>query len=120
MKQGRTVEIVMLAIIAMLVAIGGHRVLDALNHYKPWGWLITAGLVYLAATNARSAYDPASPEARANVTKAGAYLCAALLALWAVLAPARWNFGSCIVATEVALVFDLITIVAPRRAPGGH
>jgi hypothetical protein len=95
-------------------------VLTELNHYKPWGWLIAAGLVYLAVTNARGAYDPASPEARANVTKAGAYLCAAALALWAVVLPARWVFGSCIVATEVALVFDLITILAPRRVPGGN
>jgi hypothetical protein len=120
MKRGRTVEIVMIAVIAILVAIGGQRVLVVLNQHKPWGWLIAAGLVYLAVMNARSAYDPTSPDARANVTKAGAYLCAAALALWAVILPARWVFGSCIVATEVALVFDLITMLAPRRVPGGN
>ena len=110
----------MLVVIALLVVIGGHRVLVVLNEHKPWGWLIAAGLVYLAVMSVKAAYDPTSPDARANVTKAGAYLCAATLALWAVLLPARWVYGSCIVATEVALVFDLITIIAPRRVPGGH
>jgi hypothetical protein len=37
-----------------------------------------------------------------------------------VLVPARWVFGSCIVAAEIALVFDLITLAAPQRAAGGN
>ena len=114
------VEIAALAVIAVLVAAGGQRVLVVLGQHKPWGWLIGAGLVYLAVNGVRGAYDPASPEARVNVAKAGAYLCAAALALWAILLPARWVYGSCIVAAEVALVFDLITLAAPRRAPGGN
>jgi drug/metabolite transporter superfamily protein YnfA len=120
MKRARRVEIVMLALITVFVAIGGHNILVMLNQHKPWGWLIAAGLVYLAVMGVKSAYDPTLPDARVNVTKGGAYLLAAALALWAGLVPARWVFGSCIVATEVALVFDLITIVAPRRVPGGN
>jgi hypothetical protein len=46
-------------------------------------------------------------------------LCAAILALLAVLAPAKWVFGSCIAAAEVALVFDMITIVARGRVARG-
>lgn len=110
----------MLAVIAILIAIGGQRVLFMLGQNKPFGWLIAAGLVFLAARNAKAAYDPTSPDARANVTKAGAYLCTALLALVAALFPARWAFGACIVAAEVSLIFDLITIVAPRRVTGGQ
>lgn len=113
-------EIAALAVIAVLVALGGHNVLVMLGQHKPFGWMIAAGLVYLAVNGVRTAYDPARPEARINVSKAGAYLCAAILALWAVLLPARWVFGSCIVAAEIALVFDLITLVAPQRAPGGN
>jgi len=120
MNRARIVEIAALAVIAVLVGFGGHLVLVTLGQHKPWGWLIGAGLVYLAVLGARAAYDPASPDARVNVTKAGAYLCAAVLALWAILLPARWVYGSCIVATEIALVFDLITLAAPRRAPGGN
>jgi hypothetical protein len=120
MKRGRIVEIAALAVIAVLVAVGGHNVLVMLGAHKPFGWMIAAALVYLAVNGVRTAYDPVRPEARVNVTKAGAYLCAAILALWAVLLPARWVFGSCVVAAEIALVFDLITLAAPRRAPGGH
>jgi hypothetical protein len=120
MKRGRIIEIAALAVIAVLVAMGGHNVLVMLGQHKPFGWLIAAGLVYLAVNGVKSAYDPARPEARVQVTKAGAYLCAAVLALWAVLLPARWVFGSCIAATEIALVFDLITLAAPRPAAGGN
>jgi hypothetical protein len=120
MKRGRIVEIAALAVIAVLVAVGGHNVLVMLGQHKPFGWMIAAGFVYLAVNGVRSAYDPVRPEARVNVSKAGAYLCAAILALWAVLLPARWVFGSCIVAAEIALVFDLVTLVAPKRATGGN
>jgi len=120
MKRARLMEIAALAVIAVLVALGGHLVLVTLGQHKPWGWLIAAGLVYLAVNGLRAAYDPARAEARADVTKAGAYLCAAVLALWAVLLPARWVYGSCIAAAEIALVFDLITLAAPRRAAGGN
>ena len=165
MKRARIVEMGALAVIAVFVAFGGHNLLVMLNGHKPWGWLIAAGLVYLAVNGVRASYDPTrpearvnvtksgaylcaailalwavlvpalsvmamptagraytpeAPEARVNVTKAGAYLCAAILALWAVLLPARWVDGSCIVAVEIALVFDLITLAAPQRAAGGN
>lgn len=120
MKRARVVEIAALAVIALLVAAGGHNVLVMLGQHKPWGWLIAAGLVYLAVRGVRASYDPHDPQARVNVTKSGAYLCAAILALWAVLLPARWVFGSCIAAAEIALVFDLITLAAPQRAAGGN
>jgi len=111
----------MLAIIMVLVAMGGQLVLVMLGQHKPWGWLIVAGLVYLAATGVRAAYDPTRSDARVNVTKAAGYLCAAVLALWSVLLHwPYWIYGSCVVMTEVALVFDLITLVAPRRLPGGN
>ena len=119
MERARKVEIAAIAVIAILVALGGRLVIETLGAHKPWGWMIAAGLVYVAVRGVRGAYDPSSPDARVNVTKAGAYLCAAALFLWAVLLPARWVYGSCIVAAEAALVFDLITIAAPRRAGGG-
>lgn len=121
MQRARVVEIVALAAIAVLVLFGGQAVLVMLGAHKPWGWLIAAGLVYLAVRNVRSAYVPDDPMARFNVTKGSTYLCASILALWAVIIPIpRWIFGSCLVATEVAIVLDIISLAAPRRAAGGN
>ena len=108
-----------IAVIALLVAFGGRLLLEALGRDKPVGVLLGVGAVVVAVRALRTAYDPRSPEARAEVTKYGAYLCAALLALAAILAPASWVFGSCIFAAEAALVFDLITVAARKRAAGG-
>lgn len=113
-------EIVAMAFIAFLIAVGGKRLLFVLSEHRLWGALLAAGLVLAALGSLRRAYDPSSPEARVNVTKAGAYVCAAALALWAVVAPASWVFGSCIVAAEIALVFDIITVAARGRVTGGN
>lgn len=120
MKRARIVEIAALAVIAVLVGAGGPALLATLSQHKPWGWLIAAGLVFLAVRMVRTAYDPENPSARVEVTKAGTYLCAAVLTLWAVLLPARWVYGSCIVAAEISLVFDIVTLAAPRGAAGGN
>jgi hypothetical protein len=112
-------EVIAMGVIAVLIAIGGHNLLVSLGQNKGWGALFGIALIVLAVRELRTAYDPAQPDARVEVTKAGAYLVAALLVLWAILFPARWVFGSCIVAAEVALVFDIITQLARSRAAGG-
>ena len=108
-----------MGVIAVLIAIGGHNLLVTLGHYKVWGALLGVALIVLAVRELRAAYDPAAVDARVEVTKAGAYLIAAVLVLWAILFPARWVFGSCIVAVEVAIVFDIITLAARSRIAGG-
>ncbi len=108
-----------MGVIAVLIAIGGHNLLVGLGGNKLWGGLFGVALIVLAVRELRGAYDPSRPDARAEVTKSGAYLIAAVLVLWAILFPARWVFGSCIVAAEVALVFDIITLAARSRATGG-
>jgi hypothetical protein len=113
-------EMIAMGAIAVLIAIGGRQLLVTLGHYKTWGALLAALLVFLAVRELRTAYDPTAPDARVEVTKAGAYFCAAILALWAIVAPARWVFGSCIVAAEIAVVFDIITLAARSRAAGGN
>jgi predicted NBD/HSP70 family sugar kinase len=113
-------EMIALGAIAVMIAIGGRQLLATLGHYKTWGALLAALLVFLAVRELRAAYDPAAPEARVEVTRTGAYFCAAILTLWAVLAPARWVIGSCIAAAEIAVVFDIITLAARSRTAGGN
>jgi predicted NBD/HSP70 family sugar kinase len=116
----RTGEMIAMGVIAVLIAVGGRQLLGLLGHDKTWGALIAAALVFVAVRQLRNAYDPALPEARVEVTRAGAYFVAALLTLIAVLVPQRWAFGSCIVAAEIAIVFDIITLAARSRAAGGN
>jgi len=119
-RMQRKGEMIAMGAIAVLIAIGGRQLLATLSHQKTWGALLAAAIVFLAVRELRGAYNPALPDARVEVTKAAAYFCAAALALWAILAPARWVVGSCIVAAEVAVVFDIISIAASSRTAGGN
>ncbi len=114
MKDTRVAEIAWLAVIAALVALGGFSVLRLLAHNRLLGLLLVAAAVFAGVMAIRRTYDPARPEARRDVTKAAAYCCAALLAVIPVATGK--HEGIAIVAAEVALVFDIITIAARPRA----
>jgi hypothetical protein len=109
----------MLAVIGLLVAGGGKVLLAQMAQHRLLAALVLAGLVVAAVLGLRRNYLTPSDDARLVVTKNSAYLVAAALALWQILAPAKWVPGSCIAAAEVAIVFDIIMIAARRGAPGG-
>ena len=112
-------EIAALVAIALVVAAGGKVLLANLVTHKEIAGLAIAVLIAGTLAALRRAYRAPSDESRVAVTKYVAYLVAAILALWDVLAPAKWIPGSCIAAAEAALVFDIITIWARRDAAGG-
>lgn len=118
MKDPRLPEIAWLLVIAVLVAMGGGRMLPKLQTMPLLGSLLL--LVALAGTIVmiRRAYQPSSPTVRQDVTKGVAYCCAAVLGLIAVAGRQHWAIGSCIAAFEVALVFDIVTIAARPHAAG--
>jgi hypothetical protein len=117
--NSRFVEIASLLVIAILIAVGGKLVLANLATHKA----IAAAAIVIVMAGAgfalHRAYQVPNDETRIVITKYVAYLVAAVLALWYVLAPAKWVPGSCIAAAEVALVFDIITIWARRSVAGG-
>ena len=117
--KSRGVEIASLAAIALIVAVGGRLVLANLAAHRGIAALAMAALIAGAALALRRTYRAPTDETRIVITKYVAYLVAALLALWDVLAPAKWIPGSCIAAVEVALIFDIITIWARRNVAGG-
>jgi hypothetical protein len=117
--NSRYVEIASLAVIAILVAVGGKLVLANLATHKAIAAAAIAVLIAGAAVALRRTYRTPNDETRIVVTKYVAYLVAAILALWDLLAPAKWLPGSCIAAVEVALVFDIITIWARSNVAGG-
>jgi Zn-dependent membrane protease YugP len=117
--NSRMVEIVSLAAIALIVAVGGKLVLANLAQHKAIAALAIAAVIVGAAVALRRTYRAPNDETRIVITKYVAYLVAAILALWDLLAPAKWIPGSCIAAVEVALMFDIITIWARRNVAGG-
>jgi hypothetical protein len=117
--KSRGVEIAALAAIALIVAVGGKLVLANLATHRAFAALAIAAIIIGAALALRRTYRVPSDETRIVITKYVAYLVAAMLALWDVLAPAKWIPGSCIAAVEVALIFDIITIWARGNVAGG-
>lgn len=119
-RSTRYTEIGLIAAIALLVAIGGRVLLANLQQYKIAAALVIAMLILATLANVRRAYVGDPLQMRVGVTKHLAYLAAAVLALVAILAPAKWVYGSTIAAMEVALVFDIITLAARPAAGGGR
>ncbi len=98
-----------MAAIVVLIALGGPAILVQLGHMKLLGALIMGGALIAALNSLRTAYDPADLRTRGSNAscRAGAYVVAAAGSRCGPsCAPARWNFGACIVSAEVALVFD--------------
>jgi hypothetical protein len=117
--KNRIGEIVALTAIAIMVGAGGKLVLANLGTHRAIAASAIALLIVGASVALRRAYRLPSDQTRIVITKYIAYLVGAMLALWDVLAPAKWIPGSCIAAVEVALVFDIITIWAGRNVAGG-
>ena len=114
----RMIEIVSLAVIALLVALGGKLVLANLATHRPLASIAIVMLIVGAAVGLRRAYREPGDDTRVIVTKYVAYLVTAVLMLADVLAPAKWIPGSCIAAAEVALVFDMLSIYARLKVSG--
>lgn len=117
--KSRFVEIGSLLFIAILIAVGGKLVLANLASHRTLAAVAITLVIVGGAFALRRAFRVPNDETRIVITKYVAYLVAAALTLWYVLAPAKWVPGSCIAAAEVALVFDIITIWARGNVAGG-
>jgi hypothetical protein len=87
-----------------------------LAQHRAFAAVLLATVAVAALLALRRAVVAATPTARVEVTKAGAYFTAAVLAFVAIGLHVHWAIGACVAAVEAALVFDIITIVA-RRVP---
>ncbi|MGD0052163.1 MAG: hypothetical protein ABSD03_10165 [Vulcanimicrobiaceae bacterium] len=119
MRDPRLPEIALLLLIAVLIALGAQPVLHLLAANRLLGTIVLAVALVAAVLAIRRAYDPASPTVRADVTKYVAYCVAAALALVTIDWGPHWAIRACITAAEVAVAFDIVTIVARPRAVGG-
>jgi hypothetical protein len=115
-KDTRVAEIAWLVLIAIVVAVGGNIVLAMLAQHRLFAEILLLVVAIAAFFGLRRAFVANTETARSDVTKAGAYFVAAILAFVAIGLHVHWAIGACIAAIETALVFDIITIVARVRA----
>ncbi|HTJ24789.1 MAG TPA: hypothetical protein VMA36_01370 [Candidatus Limnocylindria bacterium] len=116
-KDTRRSEVVWLVVIAVLVAAGTPIVLHLLAQNRVVGSVLLGLAIVATIVMIRNAYVPSSPSVRADVTKAVAYCAAAILALITVDWNPHWAIRACITAAEVAIVFDIITVL---NRPAAH
>lgn len=114
-KDTRVAEIAWLVVIAILVAVGGNIVLAMLAQHRAFAEILLLVVAIAAFFGLRRAFVANTATARSDVTKAGAYFVAAILAFVAIGLHVHWAIGACIAAIETALIFDIITIVARVR-----
>jgi predicted permease len=119
-KDSRIAEIAWLAVIAILVAVGGNIVLALLAQHRVLAEVLLFSVVIAAFFGLRRAFLANSATARSDVTKAATYLVAAVLAFVAIGLHVHWAIGACIAAIETALIFDIITLVARARSVPGE
>ena len=105
-----------LGAIAVAIAVRGQAMISRLHAYEPAA-VVLFGLAILAACISirRTLLEPKSEHARLVLTQSIAYLTALVLALLAVVAPARWSAGSAIAMAEVSIVFDLFSRMTSHK-----
>jgi hypothetical protein len=114
-KDARTAEMVLLILIAIIVAACGNIVLGMLAQHRAFAQVLLLVVVIAAFFGLRRAFVANTSTARSDVTKAATYFAAAILAFVAIGLHVHWAIGACIAATECALIFDVVTLVARVR-----
>ena len=100
-----------LALLAIAVGItaGGRALLRELHIFEPASFVLL-GLTIIALIASMRRVD-----SRLAITVRAAYLTGVILAIIAVIFPARWSAGSSIAMIDIAIVFDLFTRFARSR-----
>jgi hypothetical protein len=117
-STGSLIEVAALIVIAIFLAAAGRTLLAELHAFETAGILLIGAAIVAASLSLRNLGREASSLER---SRRAAYLTALALALWAVIAPARWNFGATIVMLEIAIGFDILSrLTKPSEVgPGG-
>ncbi|MGH7716301.1 MAG: hypothetical protein ACREML_09930 [Vulcanimicrobiaceae bacterium] len=98
-----------LVVIAVGITVGGRAMLRELHIFEAPAFVLL-GLTVIALIASMRRVD-----SRLAVTIRAAYLTGVILAIIAVIFPARWSSGSAISMIDIAIVFDLFTRFARPR-----
>jgi hypothetical protein len=117
--NSRFVEAALLIVMMLAVLIGGGWYLVHLAQFHGVA-IVGLGIigVFVIYTFRRS-FLAGGPLARLHATRDAAFLAAIASAIAFTASPARWSIGAAVVATEFALIVELMSRFAPVP-PDGH
>jgi hypothetical protein len=112
-KTGRAVESGALIVTALLLLVGGRQLLAQLTQFPAAASFALVVIAGATSLGIRRHMRSVASDARLLVTRDLTYIAAVAFGLAAVVTRTHWAFGSCIVATEFALVLDIVGRFAP-------
>lgn len=110
------IEGLALLAIGVAVAVGGHPLLRELHVFEPAAVVMLGlGVLGLALSIRRVLAGGMSADVRLAITVRAAYFTGVVLAIVAVVTPARWSSGAAIAMIDIAIVFDLFARYTSAR-----
>ncbi len=103
------VEGLALVAIAFGITAGGRALLADLHAFEAPAFVLLGLTVIALIASMRRV------ETRLAITVRAAYLTGVLIAIVAVIFPARWSYGSSIAMIDIAIAFDLFTRFAKQK-----
>lgn len=97
------VEGLALVVIAFGITAGGRPLLAELHAFEAAAFVLLGLTIIALVASMRRVHT------RLAITVRAAYLTGVMLAIVAVVFPARWSYGSCIAMIDIAIAFDLFT-----------
>ncbi len=114
--SARTLELVFLAIIALLVIVGGEALLITIARFHGVAVSVLGVLAIVLLYAFRRTFLAGGPQVRLNAARDGAFLAAIACAIAFVLFPAKWSLGATTFAVEAGIIVEVLARIAPARS----
>ena len=113
--NARTLEIGFLALIALLVLVGGQSLLLTVAKFHGFAISVLGVLAIVLVYAFRRNFLAGGPQVRLQAARDGAFLAAIACGIAFVVVPAKWSLGATIFALEAGIVVEVLGRVAPAR-----
>ncbi len=110
----RIFEIACLAIMAFAILLGGQFLLLAIAKFHGLAISVLGALAIFVVYAFRRNFLAGGPQARIHAARDGAFLAAIAAAISFIVAEAKWSLGATIVAVEVAIVVEVLSLASAR------
>jgi hypothetical protein len=116
--SSRAVEAVFLAIIALVILFFGAGLLSTVAAFKGVAVSVLLVLAVLIVYAFRMNYRASRAGARLAATRDTAFLAAIIAAIAYITTHAHWALGATVVGTEVGVIVEFLTRLAPPGRTG--